>query len=58
MQLIFHPSDDISDTVTVDMNDVRKMTLSEYGLDIVLNDGRIIEIDALFCLEYEIEIKR
>lgn len=54
MQLIFHPSDDITDTVTVDMNDVRKMTLSEYGLDIVLNDGRTIEIDALFCSEYEI----
>lgn len=58
MQLIFHPSDEIPDTVTVDMNDVRKMTLTEYGLDIVLNDGRTIEIDALFCSEYEIEIKR
>jgi hypothetical protein len=58
MQLIFHPSDDIPDTITVDMNEVSKMTLTEYGLDIDMIDGHIISIDALFCSEYEIEIKR
>lgn len=59
MQLIFKPSDDIFDIITVDMDNVRSMNLSEYGLDIEFNDGsKSISIDALLCTDYNIEIKR
>lgn len=60
MQLIFKPSDsdDVFDIITVDMDKVKSMNLSEYGLDIEFYDGsKSITIDALLC-EYNVEIKR
>lgn len=59
MQLIFKPSDDMFDTIAVDMDNVKSMNLSEYGLDIKFNDGsKSISIDALLCTDYDIEIRR
>lgn len=59
MQLIFKPSDDFYDIITVDMDKVKSMNLSEYGLDIEFNDGsKSISINALLCSEYDVEIKR
>lgn len=60
MQLIFKPSDSdgVFDIITVDMDNVKSMNLSEYGLDIEFYDGsKSISIDALLC-EYDVEIKR
>lgn len=57
MQMIFKPSDDMFDTVTVDLDKVVTMDLSEYGLDIYMHDGRVITIDALQCTNYDIVIK-
>lgn len=60
MRLIIKPSDNVFDTITVDINDIRKMYLSENGLTIELNDLfdniRVIKIDALLS-EYEIDIE-
>ena len=60
MQMVFKPTDNFFDTVTVDILDIRKMYLSEYGLTIELNDLsgkiRVVEIDVCKS-EYEIEIK-
>lgn len=60
MQLVIKPTDNIFDTVTVDIYDIRKMYLSENGLIIELNDLfnhiRVIKIDALLS-EYEMEIE-
>lgn len=60
MQMVFKPTDDFFDTVTVDILDIRKMYLSEYGLTIELNDLsgniRVVEIDVCKS-EYEIEIE-
>lgn len=57
MQMIIKPSDDVFDTVTIDLNKVVTMDLSEYGLDIYMHDGRVISIDALICSNYDIVIK-
>ena len=60
MQMVFKPTDDFFDTVTVDLNDIRKMYLTEYGLTIELNDLfsniRVVEIDVCKS-EYEIDIE-
>lgn len=59
MQLIFKPSDDFYDIITVDMDNVKSMNLSEYGLDIKFNDdSKSLSIDALLCSDYDVEIKR
>lgn len=57
MQMIFKPSDNMFDTVTVDLDKVVTMDLSEYGLDIYMHDGRVITINALQCTSYDIVIK-
>lgn len=61
MQMVIKPFCDDFDVVTVDVKDIRKIYLSEYGLSIELNDFnndiRVIDIDVLLCDEYEIEIK-
>lgn len=58
--MVFKPTDNFFDTVTVDILDIRKMYLSEYGLTIELNDLfndiRVVEIDVCKS-EYEIEIQ-
>ena len=60
MRMIIKPSDNVFDTITVDINDIRKMYLSENGLTIELNDLfdniRVVKIDALLS-EYEIDIE-
>jgi len=60
MRMIIKPADNVFDTVNVDINDIRKMYLSENGLTIELNDLfdniRVIKIDALLS-EYEIDIE-
>lgn len=59
MQLIFKPSGDLFDIITVDMDNVKSMNLSEYGLDIEFYDGsKSITIDALLGVDYDVEIKR
>lgn len=59
MQLIFKPSDDLFDIITVDMDNVKSMNLSEYGLNIEFYDGsKSISIDALLGTDYDVEIKR
>lgn len=60
MQMVFKPTDNFFDNVTVDILDIRKMYLSEYGLTIELNDlsGEIHVVEIDVCKsEYEIEIE-
>lgn len=60
MRMIIKPTDDFFDTVMVDILDIRKMYLSEYGLTIELNDLfgnlRVVEIDVCKS-DYEIDIE-
>lgn len=60
MRMIIKPADNVFDTVNVDINDIRKMYLSENGLTIELNDLfddiRVVKIDALLS-DYEIDIE-
>lgn len=59
MQLIFKPSDDFYDIITVDMDNVKSMNLSEYGLDIEFNDdSESLSINVLLGSDYDVEIKR
>lgn len=60
MRMIIKPTDNVFDTVNVDILDIRKMYLSDNGLTIELNDLfndiRVVKIDALLS-DYEIEIE-
>ena len=57
MQMIITPSDDDMSKITIDLNKVVTMDLSEYGLDIYMHDGRVITVNALMCSNYDIVIK-
>ena len=61
MKLIFTPNSDTWNTITIDMNDIDKMVLDEYGIEIftrdLSNNTKTVTVDALITSEWTITIE-